>query len=252
MITDSWFYLFAIPAVVLVGFGKGSFGGAAAIFGVPLMSFAISPVQAAAIMLPVLLAMDVIGLYAWRGTFDPKSLWILLPSACIGVAAGWLLASTANDDLVRLVVGLVAFSFAVNHWIGPVRNTAPRGHNVVKGWICGALSGFTSFVSHAGGPIYQLYTVPLRQEPGIYVGTAIIFFAAVNLAKVPPYLLLGQFSAENLVTAAVLTPPALAATYAGAKVARWMNAELFYRIIYILIFLVSLKLLWDGAVGLFG
>ncbi|MYZ48111.1 sulfite exporter TauE/SafE family protein [Propylenella binzhouense] len=252
MIDDPWFYLFAVPAVAIVGFGKGSFGGASAIFGVPLMSFAVSPVQAAAIMLPVLIAMDLVGLWAWRGSFDTRTLTIMFPGAAVGVAAGWLLAETADENVVRLAVGTVALLFALNHWFGPVGKLGARRHNPVFGAVCGALTGFTSFVSHAGGPTYQLYTVPLRMEPGLYVGTSIVFFAVLNLVKVPPYVMLGQFSRENLLTAGALLPAALLATLAGVKAARWMSAELFYRFLYVLVFLVSLKLLWDGITGVFG
>jgi uncharacterized membrane protein YfcA len=48
----------------------------------------IPPVQAAAIFLPILVVMDLAGLYAWRGIYDRRTLVIMLPGALIGIADG--------------------------------------------------------------------------------------------------------------------------------------------------------------------
>ena len=250
MIADPWFYAAAVPAVILVGLSKGGIGGALALLAVPLMALTIPPVQAAAIMLPILIVMDMVGIVAWRGFYDRASLVALLPAAMLGIAIGWLTAASVTDAHVRLIVGAVALLFSVSYWLGGADKAAPRPHDRPKAWFWGAVSGFTSFVSHAGGPPYQMYTAPLRLDPRIYAGTAILFFAVVNLAKVVPYILLGQFSTANLATSAVLIPLAPLATLAGVWLVKRIRADSYYRLVYALIFLVSLKLLWDGVDGL--
>ena len=55
MLSDPWFYLLAIPAVLIYGIGKGGLGGALGILAVPMMALVIPPTQAAAILLPILL-----------------------------------------------------------------------------------------------------------------------------------------------------------------------------------------------------
>lgn len=111
------------------------------------------------------------------------------------------------------------------------------------------IAGFTSFVSHAGGPPFQMYVLPLKLDKTLYAGTGVIFFAVVNAVKLPPYFALGQFSAANLMTSAMLIPLAPLATFAGAWLVKRVDQTLFYRITYAALIPVGLKLIWDGIAG---
>lgn len=256
MITDPWFYAAAIPAVLLVGMAKGGFGGPIALLGVPLMSLVISPVQAAGIMLPILVAMDCVGLYAYRGVYHWPSLRILLPSAIVGIAIGYLTAALVTDAHVRLIVGGVALVFTLNHWFGDrlrggtASPPEPAQPPASQGVLWGAVGGFTSFVSHAGGPPFQMYMLPQRLDPKLLAGTAVIFFTVVNQVKLIPYYALGQFSSENLSTSAVLFPLAVAAVALGVWLVKRVDADTFYRVMYAAVFVVSLKLISDGTTAL--
>lgn len=251
MISDPFFYTVAIPAVILVGLSKGGFGGAMALLGVPLMTLAISPVQAAAIMLPILVLMDIVSLWTWRHHGDRKTLLFMLPGALAGITIGWATAAFVTEGLIRLIVGVVAFWFALRYFIQKFKEhrkqaISPRRHDPVRGALWGTLAGFTSFVSHAGGPPYQIYTLPLKQDPKTYTGTSVRFFAIVNAMKLLPYFLLGQFDAANLKTSLALSPIAPLATLAGAFVVRRLKPEVFYPIMYFMVLLTSLKLIYDG------
>jgi uncharacterized protein len=252
MISDPLFYATAIPAVIFVGLSKGGLGGAMALVGVPMMALVISPVRAAAIMLPILVIMDIVGLWTWRGVFDAKTLKIMLPAGMLGIGVGWFTAAWVTVPQVRLLVGIIALLFAADYVrkrmiasVGP-----PKQHNRLKGAICGTLAGFTSFVSHAGGPPYQVYTLPLGQDPKLFTGTSVIFFAIVNAVKLVPYFALGQFDAANLTTSLVLMPLAPVATIGGAWIVRRMNSAVFYPFMYTMVFLVGLKLVYDGIESL--
>lgn len=248
MITDPVFYGVAVIGVILVGLGKGGFGSSISMMGVPLMALVISPVQAAAVMLPILIVMDVVGLISYRGTFDRRTLSILLPAAMIGITVGWATAHFFSDDMIRLLIGLMAFLFAVNYWRKPaVERARAYPHSPPKGLLWGTVSGFTSFLAHAGGPPYQMYTLPLRQEPRLYAGTSVIFFSVVNAVKVLPYLMLGQFSTANLATSAVLLPLAPIATLFGVWLVKKVPKDPFYTITYACMLIASIKLLWDGV-----
>jgi uncharacterized membrane protein YfcA len=246
MITDPWFYVAAVPGILLAGMAKGGFGGALGMLAVPLMALVIPPVQAAAIMLPILIVMDLVGLIAWRGTFDRRAVAIVLPAALVGVAVGWATAAWVTEAHVRLIVGIVVVLFTLNHWYGGAARREPRSHNRLKGWFWGVVSGFTSFVSHAGGPPFQMYMLPLRLDPKLFAGTAILVFSVVNAVKVVPYFFLGQFSTENLWTSAALLPLAPLATLAGVVLVRRIRPEMFYGITYMVLFAIGLKLIWDG------
>lgn len=250
LLSDPWFYATSVPAVALIGLSKGGFGGNMALIGVPLMALVMSPVQAAAIMLPILVVMDMVSLWTWRGRRDGATLRNMLPGAVAGVGAGWALASVVTVAMVRLIVGVLALLFALR-WVAQLAGFRPpaRRQSPVAGNFWGSLSGFTSFVAHAGGPPYQIYALGLRQDPSTYTGTSVIFFAAVNAMKLVPYLALGQLDATNLSASLALLPVAPLATLAGAFLVRRMKPEAFYPMMYGLIFVVSLKLVYDGLLG---
>lgn len=235
-------------AVALVGLSKGGLGGAFGLMGVPVLSLAMPPVLAAALLLPILLMMDAVSLISWRRHRDWALLQTLLPAAMIGIVAGWASAAITPEPVVRLMVGIVALAFAARGGLGRFIG-APR-HHPAMGWIWGAVSGFTSFVAHAGGPPFQVHVVPMRLDPRVYTGTSVLFFAVVNAVKVVPYAALGFFDARVLVSALVMLPLAVVAVLIGAAIVRRMRAEVFYPFTYAMVALVGLKLVWDGVHGL--
>lgn len=251
MITDPTFYAVAAPAVIMIGLAKGGFVSALAMIGVPLVALVISPVQAAGILLPILIAMDVFALAAYWGTYHLPNLKILIPAALAGIFVGWLTAAYVSEAHVRLIVGIVALLFCLDYWLSR-KPEGGAGVSISKGGFWGAVSGFTSFVSHAGGPPLQMYLLPQKLEPRLFVGTCVIFFTVVNWIKVVPYAALGQFNAENLMTSLVLSPLAPLSIFAGAWLVKKLKVETFYRLAYIAILAVSLKLIWDGAGAVFG
>ncbi|UUP17262.1 sulfite exporter TauE/SafE family protein [Nitratireductor thuwali] len=251
ILTDPLFYAAAIPAVVLVGMSKGGFGGAMALLGVPLLAFIVSPVQAAAILLPILIVMDMVSLWAWRGVFDRRTLAIMLPGAMLGIAVGWWTAAVVTEGHVRLIVGIIALLFFLR-WATDKLGGLERigSHNRVVGAFWGAVAGFTSFVAHAGGPPYQVYTLQLKQDPKLFTGTSVIFFAVVNAVKLIPYFALGQFDATNLTASFILMPLAPLATLAGVWIIKRMRPQTFYPFMYAMVLIVAVKLIHDGVVSI--
>jgi uncharacterized membrane protein YfcA len=249
LITEPAFYLAAVPAVTLLGLSKGGFAGLG-LLSLPLMALVVSPLDAAAIMLPILMVQDVVSVWSYRLTWDRRNVMMLLPGALAGIVAGWLVASYVSEASVRIAVGLLGIGFAVyrlslgNH--APA--TAPgrlAGH--FWGWVC----GFVSFIAHAGGPPFQVFVLPQRLPRDIFVGTGAIFFAIVNLVKVPPYLALGQFSRENLATSAALFPVAILSTFLGVMLVRRVRGDRFFTIVYVLLIGVGGKLVYDGVKSVF-
>jgi uncharacterized membrane protein YfcA len=244
------FYLVAIPAVILFGLSKGGFSGLGTL-GVPMMSLVASPVRAAAIVLPILLVQDWLSVWAFRRDFSSRNLIILIPSSMLGVGVGWLLAARVSDDAVRLAIGVISIAFVLYMLIRDRLGRAPvEKPGVPSGVLWGSLSGFTSFVSHSGAPPFQVYVMPQYLKPPVFAGTATMFFAAVNLLKVPPYFLLGQFSRDNLLVSAGLIPVAILSIFAGVWVTRRISADRFYAGILALTFLIGAKLTYDAVQAL--
>ena len=248
MITDFWFYAVAIPAMVVLGLSKGGFT-AIGLLTVPILSLVISPVQAAAIVLPILVLSDLVAVVSYRGLYDATTLKIMLPGAIVGIGIGWWTAAWVTEHEIRLIVGAISVLFALNYWFRHRLSQHPHGHNVAAGSFWGAVTGFTSFVSHAGGPPFQMYAVPLRLSPRIFAGTSVIMFAVVNAVKLVPYFLLGQFDVTNLETSAVLLPVSIPATFLGIWLVKVIDAAVFYRAVYVLIFVVGVYLVWEGLVA---
>ena len=255
MITEPSFYLFAVPAVILLGLAKGGFAGLGVI-AVPLMALAISPVKAAAILLPILIVQDVVSVWSFRHSWSGAILKVMIPSAAMGIFLGFALAAYVDTDAVELAIGLISVLFGAQRlWLdlrgaGYGEEARPERGLPWRGVLAGAAAGFTSQVSHAGGPPFQMYVLPKRLPRDSFIGTSSIFFAAVNWMKVPAYLALGQFKPDTLATAGALLPLAVLSTWAGVYLVRRVPGEGFYRVIYVLLILVGAKLVWDGAAGL--
>lgn len=246
LIADPVFWLYAVPAIILFGLSKGGLSGLGAL-ATPLLALAIPPVKAAAILLPILIAQDWVGVWSFRRDFDRRNLAILIPSSLIGVAIATLLAARVSENGVRGVVGLVSLGFVAFMLIRdrlPQRATAKPG--VGPGIFWGAMSGFTSFISHAGGPPFLVYVMPQKLDPKVFAGTSVIFFAIVNLLKVPPYLALGVFTVENLTASAILLPLAIASAYFGIRIVQKLPADRFYGLILLLSFALGVKLIYDA------
>jgi uncharacterized membrane protein YfcA len=248
IITDPVFYMVAIPALIALGLSKGGFAGVGVI-ATPLTALYLPPLEAAALILPVLIVQDVISVWWYRQDFDPWNLKVLLPGAVVGMGAGWLFAAYVNDDALRITVGLIGVSFVIYSLFTHI---PVEGHRktALSGAFWGGVSGFTSFLSQAGGPPYQVHVLPQRLPKLKLVGTTVIFFAIVNALKIGPYFALGQFSAINFATSMVLLPVAVAANALGIYLVRVTPVEMFYRIAYTLVFCVSVMLLWQGVTGL--
>ena len=238
-------------AAAVVGLAKGGLSGVG-VMAVPVLALVLPPVQAAAILLPILCLTDLVATWTWWGSWSRRTLLLMLPGAVAGIGVGWLTAALVSDDAVRLIVGGIALAF-VGRWLWQLwrrRPQAPHPEQPAKASFWGALAGYTSFVAHAGGPPFQVYTLPLGLDPRVLTGTNVAFFAIVNYVKLVPYLALGQFDARNLGASALLAPLAVAFTFAGAAIIRRMRAEVFYPVTYALTALVGLKLVWDGLAAL--
>ncbi len=257
LISDPLFYLAAVPAILITGVSKGGFGAGLGILAVPLMALTLPPGQAVGIMLPILCLMDLFGLWAYRASWHGGILRVAIPGALGGIVLGALTFHLLQEAHIKLLIGAIALVFTLNHWISArgegIAARVPRAGALGTGWgvLWSAVSGFTSFAAHAGGPPLSVYLLPMRMHKTLFVGTTVVFFAAVNYAKLLPYAWLGQLGAVNLGTALVLSPLAPL----GIRLGVWLHARIdpanFYRVCYVLVFLAGAKLMLDG-VGLTG
>lgn len=253
MTEDIIFWAVVVLASVAVGFSKSGLISALGMIGVPILTFVMSPREAAGMMLPVLLAMDAVAFYSHRKSFNKKVLIVMLPAAIVGIGIGWALSSIVNDAMVLLVLGIITFAFVIDAWFPLRKRLEVTDGSPFWARFWGTIAGFTSFVTHAGGPPYQIYTLPLKMKPALYAGTAVWFFTTVNILKIIPYFMLGQISFSSLQVSAVAAPVGIAAVMVGVWLVKRISMKAFYNIAYSLMFLMSLKLIFDGLqLTLFG
>jgi uncharacterized membrane protein YfcA len=248
MITDWHFYALAIPAVILLGLSKGGFAGMGAL-SLPLLAFAIDPVRAAAITLPILIAQDAVSVWAFRRTVDWRLIGWMLSGSVIGIWIGYMFAASVSPMVVMAMVGAISVLFGA-YRLWAARHSAPKEAARWPDWVgslFGVASGFTSQIAHAGQPPFQLWVLPRNLPRDMLVGTTAIYFAATNWLKVPAYAALGQFTRANLLTSAALMPLALVSTFAGVWLVRRVAAERFYTAIYWLMIVVGFALIWEAV-----
>ena len=246
-IHDPLFLAVGAIAVILLGLGKGGLAGVGAL-GTPLLALVVGPVEAAAIILPILIVQDAIGVWAFRNSWDGHVLALMLPGAAIGIFVAYWFAASLSETGMQTLLGLISILFAARSlWLQRGgRVPAPANPPRWFGFLIGIGSGVTSQIAHAGQPLFQIYVLPKRLPRDVLVGTTAIFFAAVNWIKVPAYLALGQFSRAHLMASLIMMPIALASTLVGVWVVRSVDTDRFYAVIYWLMLGVGLKLVWDG------
>ena len=247
------FYPVAAFAILLTGISKGGFAGAASGLAVPLMTLFVDPAIAAGIMLPILCAMDIFGVHAYRGRWSREHVRALVPGALIGIVLGALAFGVMSADAVRLIVGVISVVFALNQAFGITQRIATRlaaeraPPGRVAGVFWGTASGFTSTLAHAGGPPFAIWMLPQKLDRTTLVATSAVFFLIVNYVKLVPYALLGQLNTSNLAAALLFAPLAPAGIWLGVWMHRRISDRAFYMVSYVLLFATGVKLVWDAV-----
>lgn len=237
----------ALVVVILIGSSKGGFAGVGAL-ATPLLVLVMPPTTALGLLLPILVAQDVVSVWSFRRHWDGWILAWMVPGSVVGILAGWALAAQVNDQMLMVALGLISAGF------GLYRLVAERGGRILApstspGWvgaISGAFSGFTSQLAHAGGPPFQMWVMPRKSPHLVFVGTAVIFFAIVNLLKIGTFIALGVFTRDVLLSALLLLPVATISTLCGVWLIRRLDGARFYTITYVLMVVLGAKLVWDG------
>jgi uncharacterized membrane protein YfcA len=247
MFHDGWAIGWAVLAVILSGLAKGGFAGLGSL-AMPLMVMANPPLESAAVLLPILIVQDMVGVWSFRKTFDRIVLAVMIPGMTVGVILGYLFASRVSETAILTTVGALSLVFGL-HRLWQDRGGAvvlPSNSPRWVGVLFGVASGFGSQIAHAGAPPFQMWVLPRKLPRDVLVGTNALAFAFMNLIKVPAYMALGQFTPSNLTASATLIPVALISTVLGVYLVRKIDAQSFYSLIYVMMIGVGLKLVLDG------
>jgi uncharacterized membrane protein YfcA len=248
LLSDPLFVAAALLGVTMLGISKGGFFGLG-VMALPLMSLFVSPLQAAAIILPTALAQDVLTVWTYRHNWSPWNLKIMLPSMTAGIGLAWLMAAALSPAHIRLAIGLIAALFVIRHWFAGRIERFIRP-NAVTAVIFGGVGGVTTMLANAGGPAWQMHLLPQRLDKLTYVGTVTMLFASSNIIKIPAFATLGFLTADNMLVGAALIPMAVVTNCAGIWLVRRTPVQLFYRIAYVLMFLIAVELIRGSIIEL--
>ncbi len=241
------FWICAVSAVTLVGIAKAGFGGGVGVVATPILALTLPVTDAAALLLPLLICCDLFSVIHYRTNFDRRSISLLLPGALIGITVGALAFGyfQGNERILKIGIGALSLSFVLYQALRKVIEGALKRHtpSIFEGVLMGAVSGFTSTLAHAGGPPIAIYLLPQKLPRGLFVGTTVIFFAAINAVKLIPYQYLGLLKMGNLLTILLLSP----LTFVGVKLGIYLNQRFsdlwFNRVVYAILFITGWKLI---------
>jgi uncharacterized membrane protein YfcA len=239
----------ALIGVCLLGISKGGFLGLG-VMALPLMSLFVPPLQAAAIILPTALAQDALTLWIYRRDWSAWNVKLMLPSMIVGMGIAWLLAASLSAAHIRLAIGLIAALFVLRHWLSGRFERWLPAPSAVTASIFGMIGGITTMLANAGGPAWQIHLLPQKLDKLTYIGTVSVLFAASNIVKIPGFATLGFLTRENLLVGLSLVPVALVANYAGIWLVQRTSNELFYRIAYVLMFVIAVELMRSSILDL--
>ncbi|MEM9344136.1 MAG: sulfite exporter TauE/SafE family protein [Pseudomonadota bacterium] len=246
MLNDPLFVALAVVAVLFAGVSKGGFGSGASFAAAPLMALVIEPQVALGIMMPVLIVIDLTAVRPYWRKWDWAKGRLLMLSAIPGLLLGYLLLSVAPTDVLRGLIGAVALLFVAWRLLGAHRMEGGRPLPAWVGALCGATAGFTSFVSHAGGPLVAVYMLSRQIDKTTYQATTVLIFGVLNAVKVGLYVPLGLYTADTLVTSLWLAPVAVVGTYLGVWAHRVVPERVFFGLTYVMLICAGSKLLWDA------
>jgi uncharacterized membrane protein YfcA len=232
-----------------VGISKSGFGAGLGVLSLPLMASQSSINEALAILLPLLIAIDLVGLQRFIKNADYRILKLVLIPAMLGMLLGYLFFSAITPKILSLSIGIFTLLFLIQNLVMARLNLKEAKPYPWLGRVMGLVSGFTSFVAHIGGPPITVYMLREKVIPIIYTSTLGVFFAIINFGKLVPYAYLDLLSFHQLSTSILLLPCVPVGVYLGFYLAKRISMRWYYIIVQFFLAVASVKLIADGLLA---
>ena len=250
-IPASVFWVFVCLAIIVQGISKSGFAGGVGVLTIPMMMLVMPVEKVVASLLPLLILLDMNAIYHHRSNkVWGRILEVYFP-ACFGILMGvvvwWWIGRQGVEEYsvyIKRFVGVIAILFAfyifskerAMSWA----RYCPSGRRAA--WPVGVVSGFTSTIAHAAGPIVSFYMFAQGMGKSLFVGTTAWTFTLINLTKLPFYVGIGLVTSEILLFDAVLIWLIPIGSYLGKWMHDRVSERLFNRIIMGLVFLAGFQL----------
>lgn len=248
METTILFLLISVTAVLIAGISKGGFGSGVSFICTPLLAIIVEPTMALGLMLPLLMLMDLVSIKLYWKKWCILNARVLIFGSIFGVAIAILFYQAISPNFLRIIIGLISISFVL-HQLTQKKlflNKAISKFNSKLGIAMGFLAGFTSFISHAGGPPVAVFLLSQGLNKTLYQATTVICFSAINIFKFFPYAYFGFINNDTLMLSLFLSPAAIIGTLIGAYAHKFFSEKWFLYITYFLLTVAGSKLIFDG------
>lgn len=252
-----WWYFTAVGlGVLVVGVSKGGFGGGTGILAVPLLAAVMPPAHMLGLLLPVLIAADILSNAHYMKQWHFESLKPLLLGAVVGVGMGTLILLVVmkgqSDEMTsRILAGVIGGLCLIFVGMQAYRLTGRELPTIEPGPKAGVGVGFfaatVSTIAHAAGPIITLYMLQFKLDKKVLVGTMLVYFLLINSLKVPPLVFLGIINKETLLDSVWFIPILPVGTLLGAWLHNRIPEKPFMAIMYIAAAISAAHLLYKAA-----
>ena len=240
-------YVAVIIAILgfMIGFAKGGFGGLGALL-TPILALVLPVALAVGVLLPMLMVGDVFAVYMYWKEWDLDLVKRMLPAGIVGAIAGTFLLSSMSPDGLRIilgifVLGLVAYKF-VSDRIQALRYEPKPWHAPAAGLLAGLASGMFNY----GGPAFSSYLLLQKFKARPFIATTAIYFALLNLIKVPGFLYTGVLNLPLLFSLWWVFPFIPVGIWVARMTLTRISPSAFEWIIIVLLIFSSLWLLWQS------
>jgi len=240
------FFICAILSVIVVGISKSGFGAGLGVLSLPLMASQSTLNEALAILLPLLIAIDLVGIRRFLKNANWRILKLILPAAFFGMLLGMIFFTVITPKALTLFVGIFIMLFLIQMLVTSHFDLRDAKPYPWLGRLMGITSGFTSFVAHNGGPPITIFMLRENLLPMVYTSTLGVFFAFINFGKLGPYAYLDLLHFKQLATSAILLPCVPVGVYLGFYLAEKISVKWYYRIVQFFLLVASVKLIADG------
>jgi uncharacterized membrane protein YfcA len=242
------FFICAIVSVVVVGISKSGFGAGLGVLSLPIMASQSSINEALAILLPLLIAIDLVGIQRFLKNANWRILKLIIPPAFVGMLLGMIFFTIITPKVLTLFVGIFIMLFLIQMLVISHFDLKEAQPYPWLGRLMGLTSGFTSFVAHNGGPPITIFMLREKLLPMVYTSTLGVFFTFINFGKLGPYAYLDLLNFKQLATSVILLPCVPVGVYLGFYLAKKISVKWYYRIVQFFLLIASIKLIADGLI----
>jgi uncharacterized membrane protein YfcA len=241
----------AALAAACIGMSKAGFSGVGMV-NIAVMAAIMPARQSTGVILPMLILADCCAINSFRQHAVWAEIRRVLPAALLGVVAGTLIMhrfsgpDAPSDTVFRRIIGAIILFLTLLQYLRRAQPAwfvkMPSGAPLA--WGMGGLTGVTTMLANAAGPVMTIYLLIVRLPKYELVGTAAWIFLLLNLCKLPFSYGLGLIGANSLHLNLCLAPAVVAGVILGKWLLKFVSQRWFEEIALLFAIVASARLLW--------